>query len=73
MRLSLGVEDFEALRTEFRCAFGDEIKDEDGPRLTSFLDDKVVFKRHFKTNFFALERQEDGSGLPSLLAPANGK
>lgn len=73
VRLSLGVEDFEALRAEFRRAFGDEIEDEDGPRLTSFLDDKSVLKRHFKTNFFALERQEDGSGLPSLLAPAEGK
>ncbi len=73
VRLSLGVEDFEALRAEFRRAFGDEIEADDGPRLTSFLDEKAVFKRHFKTNFFALERQEDGLALPSLLAPAEGK
>lgn len=73
VRLSLGVEDFDALRTEFRRAFGEEIEDENGPRLTSFLDDKAVFKRHFKTNFFALERQQDGLAPPSLLSPANGK
>lgn len=73
VRLSLGVEDYDALRGEFSRAFGEEINEEDGPRLTSFLDDKAVFKRHFKTNYFALERQNDGSALPSLLAPADGK
>jgi len=73
VRLSLGVDDFEALRAEFQRAFGDEIKTDGGPRLTSFLNDKTVFKRHFKTSFFALERQGDAPASPSMLAQAEGK
>lgn len=67
--LSLEVEDFEALRAEFRSAFGDDIEAESGPRLTSFLDDKTVFKRYFKTSFYALER----NAAPNLLTPTVGK